>query len=533
VLAALGLLVPSGAAPAEEALPRLAEVGPWPVVSRLVGYGGRLWLANSVKGRNHNSADVYSFDPAAGDLRYERHLFSQDAGKPLVAGGLLYWPFEDARTSLGWGGFMVTDGEGWRLGTIASAEIFHVHAMAELGDRLVAATSAWRAGLQASDDGGRRWRALYDHPTPARRVSRITDLVAVNGRGLAYLTLRDRRRVLVFDGYSVGELAGWPEDAGLSGWARLGDWVYALVEGEDGTAVWRSDGAAVEQVAPVRSGWRPGALAAGADALWAVDAEGAGGAVWRSDDGRSWLRYRAIRDGRPGDIALTGGWLFVGGAGDDGSGALWGMPLGAEARSEAARPGRLETVPSGLTPSPSDTEAVTARLDRALGAPESYRDHGARLRDQVFELAKHRPAAGVWQQRFARPTPDATLSLIGGNTSASAQRLARWTLLWGMSLAGTGVVPVDWLEAPWTAEPNAAEKYFATAPAAIWTAGEIGQDDRATVAALIARLDRQDDPLWLTGDVVGALTTLTGERFAYDRAAWRAWWDDARDGWPR
>jgi hypothetical protein len=82
------------------------------------------------------------------------------------------------------------------------------------------------------------------------------------------------------------------------------------------------------------------------------------------------------------------------------------------------------------------------------------------------------------------------------------------------------------------AEPNAAEKYFATAPAAIRTAGEIGQDDTATLGALIARLDRHDDPLWLTGDVVGALTALTGQRFAYDRAAWRNWWDGARAGWP-
>ncbi|MDX1575884.1 MAG: hypothetical protein R3285_06805, partial [Kiloniellales bacterium] len=86
-LVGLGLLVLAGAARAQEALPRLTEVGPWPVISRLLGYDGRLWFANSVKGRNHNSADVYSFDPERGVLRYERHLFSQDAGRPLVADG--------------------------------------------------------------------------------------------------------------------------------------------------------------------------------------------------------------------------------------------------------------------------------------------------------------------------------------------------------------------------------------------------------------------------------------------------------------
>ncbi len=95
-----------------------------------------------------------------------------------------------------------------------------------------------------------------------------------------------------------------------------------------------------------------------------------------------------------------------------------------------------------------------------------------------------------------------------------------------------GPVPLDWLAEPWATPANPAEKYYATAPAAIWTAGQIGQDDRATIDALVARLERPDDPLGLTGDVVGALTALTGERFAYDRAAWREWWLKGRTGWP-
>ena len=42
------------------------------MASRLIGFDGRLWLANSVKGANHNSADIYSYDPLNGGLRYER-----------------------------------------------------------------------------------------------------------------------------------------------------------------------------------------------------------------------------------------------------------------------------------------------------------------------------------------------------------------------------------------------------------------------------------------------------------------------------
>lgn len=106
LLAACLTLTLSAAAPgatgAESAagqagLAPLARVAPWPAVSGLVGYGGRLWFANSVKYVNHNSADLYSYDPGTGRTRFERHLFSQDAGEPVVHRGLLYWPFEDSR----------------------------------------------------------------------------------------------------------------------------------------------------------------------------------------------------------------------------------------------------------------------------------------------------------------------------------------------------------------------------------------------------------------------------------------------------
>jgi hypothetical protein len=83
----------------------VARIGPWPVVSNLIAFRGRIWFVNSVTGRNHNSADIYSYAPSNGALRYERHLFSQDAGRPTAGDGWLYWPFEDDRFSLGWGMF--------------------------------------------------------------------------------------------------------------------------------------------------------------------------------------------------------------------------------------------------------------------------------------------------------------------------------------------------------------------------------------------------------------------------------------------
>ena len=158
----------------------LAEVGPWPVTSRLIGFAGRIWFANSVKGRNHNSADIYSYDPKTGETRYERHLFSQDAGRPAVIDGVLYWPFEDPRFSVGFGHFMTTNGATWNLGVIPIERIFHVHAMA-MADGLIAATSAWHGHLDVSGDRGTTWRRAYDHPTTEGQVSRIVEM-AMPGR---------------------------------------------------------------------------------------------------------------------------------------------------------------------------------------------------------------------------------------------------------------------------------------------------------------------------------------------------------------
>ena len=120
-------------AAAPEMLPVLAHVEPWPVASQPILFRGRLWFANSVKGVDHNSADIYSLAPGSAEPRYERHLWSQDAGEPAVMDGLLYWPSEDSRISGAWGEFQATNGEGWRTGFIPREFIFHIHTMVAAG----------------------------------------------------------------------------------------------------------------------------------------------------------------------------------------------------------------------------------------------------------------------------------------------------------------------------------------------------------------------------------------------------------------
>jgi len=176
LLAALGLAPSAAWASRDPLLVPLMKLGPWQGISSLIAYRGRLWFANSEKFINHNSADLYSYAPGEAAPRYERHLFSQDAGEPLVAGGLLYWPFEDARFSTGHGEYLVTNGRDWRWRILPEGEVFHIHAMIASGPSLYAATSAWRAGLQRSDDRGRHWRVVADMPTAPGRVSRFTSL---------------------------------------------------------------------------------------------------------------------------------------------------------------------------------------------------------------------------------------------------------------------------------------------------------------------------------------------------------------------
>ncbi len=520
--AALLVIIHTASAQAQDELPLLAQIGPWPVLSSPIGFDGRLWFVNSVKWRNHNSADLYSYDPATGAVRYERHLFSQDGGLPLVAGGRLFLPYEDARFSLGWGHFLVTDGERWELGTIPNGQIFHTHAMAELGGRLVAATSAWRAGLQVSEDGGLTWTQVYDHPTPDRRVSRIVELAVIGDLMLGYLIQGQERRLLRFDGAAVSGVPGWPDGNAVLGLTVRDGVAFAAVREADGDAIWQTDGRSSRRIAGPSTGWRLTDIAADDGGLWAVGGGPDGGRVWRSTDGADWTPAWTVLGGRPVALAPFAGDLYVLGEAEAG-GLLWGPRPPAATESAAA--------PDWPTAPALDVEpdAIDA-LDQVLAEPGAGTGR-AGIRDMIFALSGSKGAGPVFADRLMLDGPDRSVGLIGGRVTISSKTLRRWQLLWGMTLAGEGHVPTELIAEPWTAPQNNAEKYFNSPPAAMRAAAAIGQDDRATIDALIARLAREEDPLWLRGDAIGALTELTGQRFAFDFGAWRAWWSVARDDW--
>lgn len=211
-----------------------------------------------------------------------------------MAGGLLYWPFEDARFSTGRGEYMVTDGARWRWARLPAGEVFHVHAIAASHGTLYAATSAWRAGIQRSDDGGATWRVVYDHPTPPGLVSRITALAILDGVVYAALSApEDGAKLLRLAGDGVRSVASWPSGRAVDALTAYRGHVYAVNVERAGTALWRTDGHRTERVTAL-DGYRVRALAADQDRLWVVTAREAGGALWRSTDGHAWTRAQGV-----------------------------------------------------------------------------------------------------------------------------------------------------------------------------------------------------------------------------------------------
>jgi len=119
---------------------------------------------------------------------------------------------------------------------------------------------------------------------------------------------------------------------------------------------------------------------------------------------------------------------------------------------------------------------------------------------------------------------DVNTKLYGGQLTVTAAQIAQWNLLWAIALNGRGKIPAALLSKSWNETPNRSAKYLHPAPAAAWAVAQVGQADDETLAVLIAGLDRSDYPLWVKGDLVGALIAITGERFGYDMAAWSNWW---------
>ena len=500
----------------------LARVGPWPVISRLVAYNGRLWFANSVKWRNHNSADIWSFDPVLHTVRFERNLYSQDAGIPLVYKGLLYWPYEDSRHSVGWGMAEVTDGKNWRSLVIPTAEIYHTNVLMAWHDKLLAITSAWRLGLQVSENNGIDWHRLYDHPTAKGRLSRLYDPLIINGDLYGQLQDAGETGLVRFTGTDFESVPGWPKNHRFFAVTVHKGKILAAVNINGKDQIWQTDGRRSALLGDQLAKTSLVDMASDGTRFWAVSNKTGQSHIWSSIDGIDWQQGASLSGGRPLSIEVIASKVYVAGAGDDGRGILWGP-----SRSAIARIATLPPLPEQFPQSADkqNWQQTAALLDAKLADVTQYAHHGREgLRPMVFDIVKRGPPPGFFADRLNAPMPRETIGAFGGQLQIRAADLGQSILLWAMGLARRPEVPVEILKSSWNEPANTFEKYFNPLPVAIWAVAVSGQKDRITLDALIKRLDFTDDPLWLRIQVAGALTAVTGKPFAHDFSAWQDWW---------
>ncbi|WP_416896711.1 MAG: hypothetical protein ACMVY4_14395 [Minwuia sp.] len=488
---------------AAEPLPLLTQAGPWTYAARPIGYDGRLWFANANRWPDHNSADIWSVRPDGGDLRRERRLFSQDAGEPVVHGGLLYWPLEDPRVSLGWGQIAVTDGKRWSMLETRTGRQFHLHGLFADGDELLAAGSSWVAQVLRSPDGGVTWSTFYEDERRESRLSRTHQLVPLPsglfGDRMSFSDGERRFTMLRHENWGATPLPDWPDD----GWVRR-------------AVPWRGGGLALTGSGPGQHLRVFGADAAVSDLPDRVigidiDADGDGTVcllgkrqprlheIWRLS-GDTWeLAFEFVAD-EAVELRLIGGAPVVAGT-LEGVGAVWGRP-------GVIPTARTGTLPRQIREQRPDRDAALEEIRRALDDPDSYRGHGLILRNLLDRWIVRGLPGTELEPLLDGPFPAGEVRLIGGRNNAGYPRFGRWVLTWAMRRSGTGRVPASWIGQAFDEEQNASEKYFSEPLAAILTAGANGQDDGETAAALRERLTRTTDPDWLRADAEEALRRL-------------------------
>lgn len=535
-MAAFGLAAPAMPAAAGGFVPliEIARPGPWPGVSRLIAFDGGIWFVNSDPFADVNAADVYRYDPAQRTVRYQRGLFSQHAGAPAVFRGRLFWPFEDPRSNAAVGEFAVTDGTRWRWEVMGAGITLHVHAMYPCRGALLAGAGGWNGALHASPDGVRQWREVHRLPDNADGFSRITTLGSVGER--CFFASGDSgdagQRLFEWTERGARPLDGWPDAIRVSALTGFRGALVGVIRTLDGTSLWRlgEDGAAEELPLPEDHSTVE-ALAADGERLYMLTSREPDGALWAGDGGPAWTLLQRFGNERPIDLLLlAGGDIYVGTHRRDGRGGLWGP---AAPRERAPGPGAVALdAPAAQTLEKEVMDTSLRTLETALAPKPDYMSFRTGLLGVALPLAETRnPLVGVLLAKRARKALPAGEVATFADQKHSVETLARWLLLYSAGLTGSGYVPPEWLVRPWQAAPRPTEKYFETTLAAIRAAGRFRQNSVETLDALVARLDSRTDPLWLTGDVVAALTEITGQRFGHDLTAWKAWWADARATW--
>ena len=369
-------------------------------------------------------------------------------------------------------------------------------------------------------------------PNAPRQVSRLTELASL-GEQLygGFTALQSQARQLWrWDTGTFKPVEAWPAGKRGMDLTPYGNWLYGINQNlNDSLTLWRTDGQRAEPVAALAD-YRIRALAADEANLWAISTDPTGAFLWHSANGTDWTAAYQFKDVRPLDVAIFHGQVYVGGRNDRNQGVLLGPKLPVQVSpGQSSLPQQISSLPPGPPPVSAQTlTQAVQQLRSVLSVTSTYRsgDTQGTLAQLLLPLALSQTAVAgdALSQQLQDASPQVAATLFGNTVEVPALDVVRWYLLWAIGLNGRGRVPVDLLTQPWTTPSNKFAKYWQTVPAAAWTIAQIGQSDPETLYALIERLSTFDDPLWLTGDIVGALSALTGQTFGYDITAWQNWW---------
>ena len=523
---------------------RIVTLPQWPGVSQLIVYEERIWFVNSEPFDDTNISDIHSYSVDTGQVRYERSLFSQDTGNPVVYKGLLHWPFEDPRRSAGTGEYAITDGTDWRWRSMQSGSVMHVHAMNVCNERLVAVTGSWTGQLHEQQPDG-DWNLQYEVPAGDAPFSRLVSVQPFNDQCAVGAAISGESAVRLFSvqGAAAKAFSNWPSSNRVDVITHHQGAIFAFADTRNVRELLWFNGEKTERIELPEGSW-PRALHSDGVNLWLATQEPAETDAGGSARGTLWQYtgagvFTSLTRLQSPPIALTSlrEQVFIG-TYDSAGGELWvygeANPRSSTSVSSAANTANV-TAPGELpvaTDAPVNQQQVAAlynELSTVLKNSSSTQNFARGLRDSLSRHPQRYDVEfGAAIGLLLQDQYDLTPVRMFTERLVPTTDLVQWYLILALAINGHGHIDPAFIVSEKPVVDHNSGKIFHPSVAAIVASGWLNQRDSNTIDALMQRLNRQTDPVWVRADVIGALTAVTGQRFAYDVDQWNQWWQSQR-----
>ena len=479
-----------------------------------------------------------------GQVRYERSLFSQDTGNPVVYKGLLHWPFEDPRRSAGTGEYAITDGTDWRWRSMQSGSVMHVHAMNVCNERLVAVTGSWTGQLHEQQPDG-DWNLQYEVPAGDAPFSRLVSVQPFNDQCAVGAAISGESAVRLFSvqGAAAKAFSNWPSSNRVDVITHHQGAIFAFADTRNVRELLWFNGEKTERIELPEGSW-PRALHSDGVNLWLATQEPAETDAGGSARGTLWQYtgagvFTSLTRLQSPPIALTSlrEQIFIG-TYDSAGGELWvygeANPRSSTSVSSAANTANV-TAPGELpvaTDAPVNQQQVAAlynELSTVLKNSSSTQNFARGLRDSLSRHPQRYDVEfGAAIGLLLQDQYDLTPVRMFTERLVPTTDLVQWYLILALAINGHGHIDPAFIVSEKPVVDHNSGKIFHPSVAAIVASGWLNQRDSNTIDALMQRLNRQTDPVWVRADVIGALTAVTGQRFAYDVDQWNQWWQSQR-----